>query len=61
MTVMGLEIERRERVLDGALFGTAGAYAKITGVLRLAVDATRAPHERIADIVIHAGPRAEGS
>jgi hypothetical protein len=50
MAVAGFEMVRREVVLDGAAFGEAGAYEKIEGVLRFAVDPARPVHAPIADI-----------
>ena len=38
MGVTSLEITHRSVVLDGRPFGPAGAYEKITGVLRLGID-----------------------
>jgi hypothetical protein len=40
MSVTALEIQRRELVLNGRAFGSAGAYEKILGTLRVAVDPT---------------------
>jgi len=50
MTVARLEVQRQELVLNGIPFGAAGAYEKIAGVLRFAVDPLLPVHERIADI-----------
>ena len=50
MTAVRVEIERREPVVGGASFGAAGAYEKIAGTLRFAVDPSLPVHEAIADI-----------
>ena len=50
MSVMRLEIERREPVLNGAAFGAAGPYEKIVGMLRFEVDPGLSVHETIADL-----------
>ena len=50
MAVIGIEVARREIILGGAAFGEAGAYEKIEGVLRFAVDPARPVHAAIADI-----------
>ena len=50
MSVVRLEVERREPVLNGAAFGAAGPYEKIAGVLRFAVDPSLPVHETIADL-----------
>ena len=59
MAIIGLEIERREPVLGGASFGAAGAYEKIAGVVRFAVDPRLPVHAPIADIE-HAPRNARG-
>jgi hypothetical protein len=57
--VTALEITRRSVVLDGRPFGAAGAYEKIAGVLRFAVDPLHPANQAIADL--GAAPRnAEG-
>src|SRR5262249_2017008 len=43
-------VRRQELVLNGAPFGSAGAYEKLTGVLRFAVDPALPVHEPIADL-----------
>jgi hypothetical protein len=48
--VTGLEIERRERVLGGKPFGSAGAYEKIAGVLRFSADPAHPLHRQITDL-----------
>lgn len=57
--VTGLEIQRREVVLDGRPFGDAGAYEKIIGRLRYAVDPEHRLHRQITDIAL-APKNAEG-
>jgi hypothetical protein len=59
VAIIGMQIERRERVLGGAPFGAAGAYEKIAGVVRFAVDPTLPVHAPIADIE-HAPRNAQG-
>lgn len=48
--VTGLEIQKREVVLDGKAFGDAGAYEKIAGTIRFAVDPAHPLHRSITDI-----------
>ena len=48
--VTGLDIHTRVIVLGGKAFGDAGAYEKIIGTLRFAVDPGHALHQQIADI-----------
>jgi hypothetical protein len=50
MAVTTLEIGKREIVLDGKPFGAAGAYEKIAGVLRFAVDPGLPIHRTITDL-----------
>src|SRR4029453_15278604 len=50
MSVTALEIQRRELVLNGRAFGSAGAYEKILGTLRFAVDPTRPIHPEVTDL-----------
>ncbi|MBM3217397.1 MAG: hypothetical protein FJZ38_01725 [Candidatus Rokubacteria bacterium] len=50
MSVTRLDIERREPVLGGRAFGNAGAYEKIAGTIRFAVDPTLAIHADITDL-----------
>src|SRR5262245_5238218 len=50
MAVVSLEISKREPVLDRAPFGEAGAYEKLAGVIRFAVDPAHPTHRVIADL-----------
>ena len=50
MAVTKLEIQRREPVLNGRAFGSAGAYEKIVGTLRFAVDPALPIHADITDL-----------
>jgi hypothetical protein len=50
MSVVRLEIQRREPILNGAAFGAAGPYEKIAGVLHFAIDPSLPVHETIVDI-----------
>ena len=50
MSVAGLDIERREPVLGGRAWGQAGAYEKIAGTLRFAVDPALPIHADITDL-----------
>jgi hypothetical protein len=50
MAVTTLEILRREPVLDGVPFGAGGAYEKIAGIVRFAVDPALPVHAPIADL-----------
>jgi Alpha/beta hydrolase domain len=50
MAVVALEILRNEPILAGAPFGEAGAYEKLIGVIRFAVDPARPAHRVIADL-----------
>src|SRR5688500_6438209 len=50
--VTGFDIERREVVLGGKAFGDAGAYEKIIGTLRFAVDPAHALHRQITDMAL---------
>ncbi|MBI1734698.1 MAG: hypothetical protein HYR51_05930 [Candidatus Rokubacteria bacterium] len=52
MAVTALEISHRSVVLDGRPFGAAGAYEKIAGVLRFAVDPALPAHAAITDLGI---------
>ncbi len=59
MAVTALEIAQRSLVLDGRPFGAAGAYEKVGGVLRVAVDPVHPANAPIADLAL--APRnAEG-
>ncbi len=48
--VTHLEVQSRGTVLDGQSFGATGAYEKIAGVMRFAVDPAHALHQRVTDI-----------
>ena len=50
MSVVGLEITRREAFAGGHVFGEGGAYERIDGLLRCAVDPTLAPNAAIVDL-----------
>jgi alpha/beta hydrolase family protein len=50
MPVTALEIESRSAVLDGRAFGAAGAYEKLTGTLRFAVDPAHPLDAQITDL-----------
>ena len=50
MAVVALEIQRREPILAGVPFGESGAYEKLIGVIRFAVDPARPVHRVIADL-----------
>src|SRR5262249_21373416 len=50
MAVMAFEGERREPVLGGHVFGAAGPYEKVVGILRFAVDPERPVHRTITDL-----------
>lgn len=52
MAVTALDITQRSVVLDGRPFGAAGAYEKIAGTLRFAVDPTRTVHAPVADLAL---------
>jgi Alpha/beta hydrolase domain len=45
-----LEVTRRSMVLEGRPFGAAGAYEKVAGVLRFAVDPMHPANQAIADL-----------
>ena len=47
MSVTALDVHTRCRVLDGRPFGAAGAYEKIVGTLRFAVDPGHPLHARV--------------
>ena len=59
MGAIALEIHTRAPVLDGQPFGQAGAYEKIAGVLRFAVDPDDPRHRAITDLP--AAPRSDAS
>lgn len=50
MSVTGFEIRRRDLVLDGEPFGAAGAYQKISGIVRFAHDPEHPRNRGITDI-----------
>ena len=50
MPVTRLEVHSRARVLDGHAFGSAGAYEKILGTLRFAVDPDHPINARVCDL-----------
>jgi hypothetical protein len=50
MSVVGLEIARREPFAGGHVFGEAGAYERIDGLLRFAVDPALAQNAVIVDL-----------
>ena len=47
-----LDIEKREVVLGGKAFGAAGAYEKIAGTMRFAIDPAHPLHRQITDIAL---------
>lgn len=60
----GIEIRRREVVLDGHSFGAAGAYEKIIGTLRFEADPAHPLNRQITDIdlaITNAAGRVEFS
>ena len=50
MSVIGLEITRRDAFAGGHVFGDGGAYERIDGLLRFAVDPTRPENAAIVDL-----------
>src|SRR5213594_802565 len=50
MRAIALDVHQRALVLDGQPFGAAGAYEKISGTLRFAVDPTHRLHTQITDL-----------
>jgi len=50
MPAIALDVHQRALVLDGQPFGAAGAYEKISGTLRFAVDPTHRLHTQITDL-----------
>jgi hypothetical protein len=52
MSVNAFVIDRREPVLDGRPFGAAGAYEKIVGTLRFAVEPLHPIHRAITDLAL---------
>ena len=47
-----LDIQARTAVLDGQLFGASGAYEKIAGTIRFAVDPAHPLHQRVTDMAL---------
>ncbi len=47
-----LDIQTRTTVLDGQPFGASGAYEKIAGTIRFAVDPMHPLHQRITDMTL---------
>jgi hypothetical protein len=52
MAVAALEVHTRSLVLDGQPLGAVGAYGKIAGVLRVAVDPAHPLHALVTDIAL---------
>lgn len=50
MAVVGLEITSRRPLADGATFGDVGAYERIDGIVRFAVDPEHAANRAIVDL-----------
>jgi len=50
MPAIGLDVQSRSPILDGQPFGAAGAYEKIAGRLRFAVDPEHRLHRQITDL-----------
>jgi hypothetical protein len=50
MPALALDVQTRTLVLDGQPFGAAGAYEKVAGTLRFAVDPTHPLHATICDL-----------
>ena len=50
MSATTLEVHTRTVVLDGRPFGVAGAYEKITGILRFAADPAHEANAPITDL-----------
>ena len=50
MSAIALDVRQRAVVVDGQAFGAAGAYEKIAGTLRFAVDPTHRLHGQITDL-----------
>ncbi len=50
--VTTLDIQTRATVLDGKPFGNSGAYEKIAGSIRFAVDPTHPLHQRVTDMTL---------
>ena len=48
--VIGVEVEERSAVLGGKKFGAVGAYERIVGTVRFAVDPQDAANARITDL-----------
>ena len=50
MSVTALDVHARSLVLDGRSFGATGAYEKLAGTLRFAVDPTHPIHASVCDL-----------
>src|SRR6266542_403361 len=50
MAVVGLEIQSRRPLADGAAFGDVGAYERIDGIVRFAVDPAHPANSAIVDL-----------
>jgi hypothetical protein len=50
MSATALDVHTRAAVLDGSPFGAAGAYEKVVGTLRFAVDPDHPLHTRVCDL-----------
>lgn len=50
--VTHLDIQSRTTVLDGKPFGASGAYEKIAGTIRFAVDPMHPLHQRVTDMTL---------
>ncbi len=50
--VTNLDIHTRTTVLDGLSFGATGAYEKIAGTIRFAVEPNHPVHQRVTDIAL---------
>ncbi|HYI15525.1 MAG TPA: hypothetical protein VEX37_09045, partial [Thermomicrobiales bacterium] len=57
MAVIGFDVRKREPYLDGQEFGSAGAYERIDGWLRFAVDPEHVANAEIVDLKL--APRDE--
>ena len=58
MTVTGLDIQIRRPLAEGQVFGDAGRYEEIRGVIRFAVDSRHPANQRVTDIAL--APRNAG-
>ena len=59
MSAIALDVRSRSLILDGKPFGAAGAYEKIVGTLRFAVDPGHRLHAQITDLE-HAPRNGDG-